>query len=151
MSDKKLNQLQELIRKVDKIVNSSRSESLDDFHSDSSWFGDTNLRKKMYETNPECFVSITVPNNNPALLPICNRSAIQDPDVIASSMKIIRKINKMGKCDDHTKDVLIAKLKKLKTRLDKECPKSYKSSSRKAKLTKFMNNMKKEVEKIRNQ
>lgn len=146
--DKNLEQLQELIRKVDKIVKDRR---LDDLHSDTNWFTSPDVRKRMYETNPECFVSINVPGYNPAYLPICNRSALQDPDVIASSMKVVKHIHKMGKCDQKSKDVLLAKLRKLHTRLDKEPTNSYKSSAKKARLTRFMNNVKNQVNQIRNQ
>lgn len=145
--DKNLEQLQELIRKADKIVKDRR---VDDLHSDTNWFTSPDIKKRMYETNPECFVSITVPGYNPALLPICNRSALQDPDVIASSMKIVKHIYKMGKCDRKNRDVLLAKLKKLHTRLNKEPANSYRSSAKKARLTKFMNNIKSQVDEIKN-
>ncbi|MCF7927037.1 MAG: hypothetical protein K9L74_05630 [Candidatus Izimaplasma sp.] len=143
-----LDQLQELIRRVDKIVKDRR---VDDLHFDTNWFTSPDIKKRMYETNPECFVSITVPGYNPALLPICNRSAIQDPEIISTSMKVVKQIYKMGKCDQQTKDVLLAKLQKLHSRLDKENPNPYRSSAKKARLTRFMNKMKKQVEQIKNQ
>ncbi|MFW6242523.1 MAG: hypothetical protein ACOC2W_00020 [bacterium] len=148
-----LKQLQELIRKVDQIVNKQERDSTDltDFHSDSNWFRNKDIHKKLYETNPECYVSVTLPGRNPALLPICNRTSVQDPQVIAMSMKAVKKLNKLGKCDKATRDVLLAKLVKLQKRLDREDPKPYSSSSRKAKLTKYMNNMKSQLEKIKNQ
>ncbi len=142
-NDEKLNKLHELVRTVDNILNKK------DVYPDAQWFLDGDYRKKMFETKPECFVSINVPGYNPAFLPICNRSAIQDPGVISASMKIIKKLNKLGKCDELTRDVLIAKLSKLHKRLDQEVPKSYKASAKKTKLTKYINKLKQQLNKTR--
>lgn len=151
MKDKKdneLKRLQELVRKIDGILHSFDSNHRNIDHK-VSWYSNPVLRDRLFKKNPDCFTSIGHNGRRPAFLPICNKHAIKDPEVIELSIKIIDYLNKIGKCDDETKEITISRLKRLRTRLSKSVPEPYKYSSKKAKLTKYMNNLSKELSKIK--
>lgn len=148
MSNKKLNRLQELISQVDRLMDTSGNTI---YNHNIEWLTDKNMKRKFYDDHPECFVSINVPGYNPAFLPICNKLALQDPKIVSLSMKLVRTLNRMGKCDRHTRDVVLAKLVRLQKRIDKEIPTPYKGSAKKAQLTKYMNNMKAKIDDLKKQ
>lgn len=133
--NEKLQYVDELIRKVQQIIYPEHAD-------DVSWLMDKNLRLKMLEKNPKCFVSLVDRNNNPVNLPICNRSAMTDPRMIDLSMKMVDKMQKDGKITPETGKPVMIRLKKLKTRYNKEVPNTPESDAVKAKLTRFLNQIK---------
>lgn len=148
--NKDFQRLQELVRKLDNILSTERDKDKK-IESKVSWYVNPTLRSRLFNSNPECFVSIGHDKRRPAFLPICNRHATQDPEVIALSMKLIKHLNKMGKCDNKTKEITLARLKKLNTRLNKNAPNPYKYSAKKAKLTKYVNDLRNKIANIKNQ
>lgn len=137
-SDKKvineeLEKLDELIRKVDKML------LPDEMRYDANWFMNMDIRRKMLETHPKCFVSLTVPYNNPVYLPICNRTAVEDPLFVRLSKRVAKNLKKRGKVDPKIVDNVLAKLDKIDNRLKHDIPKPYTSSQRKKNMTQFLN------------
>lgn len=149
-NNKDMERLQELVRKLDNILSIEKDKEKK-LESKISWYVNPTLRSRLFKSNPECFVSIGHKDRRTAMLPICNRYATQDPEVIAVSMKLVRHLHKMGKCDDKSKEMTISRLKKLNTRLGKNVPNPYKYSARKAKLTKYMNDLRAKIGEIKNQ
>lgn len=148
--NQELERLQELVRKLDNIlsIQKDKNKQLED---KISWYTNPTLRDRLFNTSPECFVSIGHKGRRSAMLPICNKNATKDPEVIALSMKLVKQLNKMGKCDEKTKEITLSRLQRLKSRLDKNVPNPYKYSAKKAKLTKYMNDLRAKISEIRNQ
>lgn len=128
--------LNELIRKVHKIVFPEHAEDL-------KWLLNKDLMHQMREKYPKCFVSTTDTRNNPVFLPICSRMAVVDPKMIDISIDIVKRLEHKQKISpDYARPVLM-RLKKLKTRYDKESPTSPKQAATKAKLTSFIKSLEK--------
>lgn len=133
--NEKMEHLDELIRKVHSIIYPEQAD-------DMCWLMDKNLRLKMLEKHPKCFISLADRRNNPVYLPICNRSALTDPRVIDFSMKMVDKMSKNGDIDPEAGKPLMIRLKKMKTRYNRESPKTPESAAMKAKLTRFLKSVK---------
>jgi hypothetical protein len=149
MSDDKHNdRLQELMGRIDRMMDTAGNAI---YKHDIDWLTDRDMRRRLYDEKPECFVSINVPGYNPIFLPICNRRSLQDPKIIDLSMRLVKKLNTYGKLDSETKDVVLAKLVRIKKRADKNVPTPYKGSVKKSKITKYLTNIGVEVSRLRKQ
>jgi len=133
--NEKMQHLDELIRKVHNIIYPEQTD-------DMSWLMNKDLRLKMLERHPKCFMSLVDKKNNPVYLPICNRSAMADPKVIDFSMKMVDKMSKDVDIDPEAGKPIMIRLKKMKTRYNRESPKTPESDAMKAKLTRFLKSVK---------
>lgn len=51
------------------------------------WLTDRDFRKKLFEENPKCYLTIrTATGNDIPLIPTCNRMALSDPKVIGVAL-----------------------------------------------------------------
>ena len=126
--------LNELIRRVHQIVFPEHKEDL-------KWLLNKDLRHQMMEKYPKCFVSTADNRNNPVYLPICSRMAVVDPKMIDLSIEILQRLERKKKVHPETARPVLLRLKKMKTRYNKDAPKAPESSAFKAKLTKFVNSL----------
>lgn len=129
--------LNELIRTVHKIVFPEHAK-------DVKWLLNKELRYQMMEKYPKCFIKTADVKNNPVFLPICSRMAKVDPDMIDISIDLVKRLESKGKISSDTSKPLMIKLKKLKTRYNKDVPKPEKQAMVKAKLTNFIKSLEKQ-------
>jgi hypothetical protein len=76
------------------------------------------------------------------VFPVCNRSGMEDPDIIAISLKVANKL--AGRSDINTNElvVILKKLKMLQTKFSKDIPKPSDMAARKGMSTKELNQIK---------
>ena len=73
--------LDELIRKVYSLI---APHSID---YRLKWLMDRDLRTKHLERYPKCYLSLTMRGRQVPFFPICNRTGIEDPDIISFSLQ----------------------------------------------------------------
>lgn len=107
------------------------------------------LRKRLQGKHPECFISLKPMgaigrNTTSYMLPICNRAAIIDPDVINISIKVVQRLmtDQSGTYDINQLQSILDKLTRMKQRYSKEPPKPPHAAGRKAVVTRMFNNIK---------
>lgn len=141
MEDKQLkeefDQLSELIRKANNLVNPEDS---------LSYLLKKDVRDRLYGDKPKCFLKL-LPigrDTSPYLLPICNRAGIEDPKVIAVSLKIVQRFmdDPNGKFDVNTLQSVLNQLNHRNNVLMKTVPKPATAAARKAKVTRMFKNIK---------
>ena len=142
--DNKIQHLEELIR--------TASQHLLTKEDKIGYIHDPKLRKKLHGEHPECFISISSMgrigrNTASYILPICNRAAIVDPDVINISIQVIQKLmsDPTSNFDVNRLQAILDKLDRMKSRYSKPIPKPPKQAGRKAVVTRMFNNIKKHL------
>ena len=104
------------------------------------------VKNRLYGKFPECFISLKRMGRDTSayLLPLCNRAAVIDPDVIKLSYKAVGKLlsDDKGLYDINDLQIALDKLDRLKSRYSKEIPKPPKAAARKAVVTRMFNNVK---------
>lgn len=107
------------------------------------------LRQRLQGDHPECFISLKAMgaigrNTSNYMLPICNRAAIVDPDVIDVSIKAIQRLmsDQSGTYDINGLQTILDKLSRMKDRYSKTVPKPPSTAGRKAVVTRMFNNIK---------
>lgn len=74
--------LKNLLNKAEDITNQPSGE---DFRL--KWLTDRDFRKKLFEENPKCYLTIrTATGNDIPLIPTCNRMALSDPKIIGAAL-----------------------------------------------------------------
>jgi hypothetical protein len=130
-------QLLELIRRANDLVNPEDS---------LSYLLKKDVRDRLYGEKPKCFLKL-LPigrDTSPYLLPICNRAGIEDPKVIAVSLKIVQKFidDENGKFDINTLQGILNQLNHRHDTLVKKVPKPASAAARKAQVTRMFKNIK---------
>jgi hypothetical protein len=130
-------QLLELIRRANDLVNPEDS---------LSYLLKKDIRDRLYGEKPKCFLKL-LPigrDTSPYLLPICNRAGIEDPKVIAVSLKIVQKFidDENGKFDINTLQGILNQLNHRHDTLVKKVPKPASAAARKAQVTRMFKNIK---------
>ena len=105
------------------------------------------VKNRLYGKFPGCFIRLRKcgeEDSGEYLVPICNRAAIIDPEVIAISYKAVGKLlsNKSSSYDINELQTVLDKLDRLKQKYSKETPKPPKEAGRKALVTRMFNNIK---------
>ena len=72
------------------------------------WLTDRDFRKKLFEENPRCYVTIrTATGNDIPLIPTCNRTALDHPKMIGVAIQIASSMIGHRNVDqDHLGEVL---------------------------------------------
>jgi len=130
-------QLSELIRTANNLVNPENS---------LSYLMKKDLRDRLAGEKPKCFLKL-LPigrDTSPYLLPICNRAGMEDPKVIAVSLKVVQKFmdDDSGKFDINTLQSVLNQLNHRHSTLIKTVPKPASAAARKAKVTRMFKNIK---------
>lgn len=130
-------QLVELIRRANDLVNPEDS---------LSYLLKKDLRDRLYGEKPKCFLKL-LPigrDTSPYLLPICNRAGIEDPKVIAVSLKLVQKFidDDNGRFDINTLQSVLNQLNHRHDTLIKKVPKPASAAARKAQVTRMFKNIK---------
>ena len=138
-----IEELQELIRTATSLVAAGTP------HEDLQWLLDRNMAKKHLEDNPKCWIAIKRGESN-FFLPVCNRTAMVDPKVIAFSLKVTDKMhNDMQGVDLDEIEKIKAKLKAMMSRYGKEEPTPPLQAYRKGKVTQFFNKLRTDLDSIK--
>lgn len=131
------NQLSELIRKANDLVNPEDSVS---------YLLKKDVRDRLYGEKPKCFLKLLPIGRDTSayLLPICNRAGIEDPKVIAISLKLVQRLmdEPNGKFDVNTLQSVLNQLNHRNNVMMKTVPKPATAAARKAKVTRMFKNIK---------
>lgn len=145
MSDKKLQNLEELIRTASVHLLSKEDKF--------AYISNPHLKKMLYGKYPECFISIKRLGQDTSsyLLPICNRAGIVDPDVIIVAMKAVKRLmaDPSGTYDVNDLQGVLDKLNRIQNRYSKDVIKPPQQAGRKAVVTRMFNNVKDHLTTIR--
>ena len=141
--DEQLQIVDELIRKVTK--------NLSPFdENDLSWLQKKDVRDRLHGDHPKCFLTMKSNYGDPLpMFAICNRMGVQDPKVIALSMKLAKRLQDDGKFDGNELEGIHSKLKNLHSRYSKDIPKPPVEAGRKGQQTKRFNDVSQYLNKIR--
>jgi len=128
--------LSELIRKANELINPEDS---------LSYLLKKDVRDRLYGDKPKCFIKL-LPigrDTSPYLMPLCNRSGIEDPKVINVSLQVIKKLmdDPSGKFDINTLTSLLGKLQHRHDTFIKNVPKPASAAARKAQVTRMFKNI----------
>jgi len=145
MSSKKDN-LTEEIQLVEELVRKAYSLiSPIPYEYDLKWLMKQDERNALFEKNPKCFLRLRRMGSSGLydipFFPICNRSGIIDPQMIALSLKMVDKLAGNDRIDQDALIITATKLRALQKKFSKEIPKPVEAATRKAQVTKFINNV----------
>lgn len=134
---KEFEQLSELIRKANDLINPEDS---------ISYLQKKDLRDRLYGEKPKCFLKL-LPigrDTSPYLIPLCNRAGIEDPKVIKISLNIVQKLidSDKGRFDNNILQSILNKLNHRHNVLSKTVPKPASAAARKAQVTRMFKNIK---------
>jgi len=136
--EKELHRLEELIRTASNHL-LTKEEKI-------AYIMNPELKNRLYGKFPECFISLKRMGRDTStyLLPLCNRAAVMDPQVIAISYKVVEKLlgDPSGSFDVNELQSIFDKLTRLKATYDKTIPKPPQQAGRKAVVTRMFNNIK---------
>lgn len=109
---------------------------------------DKETRHRMCERYPKCFLPVRMGNRDVPFLPICNRNGATNKHMIAFSMKLANRLLDRKDVDRGMLEITLKKLGRLNTSYSKEIPTPPDVAARKANVTKALNMLKKELDKI---
>ena len=139
--DKQLEHLEELIRQASQYLLTKEDKI--------GYLRWPYLKQRLHGKHPECFISIKAMgrigrDTSSYMLPICNRAAMIDPDVINVSIKVVQRLmaDPNGQYDINGLQQVLDKLNRLQDRYNKPIPKPPKAAARKAVVTRMFNNIK---------
>jgi len=141
--DKQFEVLDELIRKVHSLIGPF------DIHDELKWLMKRDVRKKVFEKFPKCFLSLRSRGRFIPFFPICNMTGKEDPEMIAFSMKMANKLKDKPDIDQEQLDIIVVKLKRLHSRFNKEIPKPPDVAAKKGAITKSLKTIGNYLNKIR--
>ncbi len=131
------NQLTELIRKANKLVNPEDS---------LAYLLKKDLVDRLYGEKPKCFLKLLPIGRDitPYLLPICNRAGLEDPKVIKVSLKVVQKLmdDDSGKFDINSLQSILNQLNHRHDTFIKKVPKPATMAAKKAQVTRMFKNIK---------
>jgi hypothetical protein len=130
-------QLSELIRKANALINPEDS---------LAYLLKKDIRDRLAGEKPKCFLKL-LPigrDTSPYLIPICNRAGIEDPKVIAVSLKLVQRLmdEPNGRFDINSLQSILNQLNHRNNVLLKTVPKPATAAARKAKVTRMFKNIK---------
>jgi hypothetical protein len=83
-------EIKELLNEADQIITGVRGIPTPTYDHRASWLLDRDMRHKLFETHPECFVPSKTYGNN--FLCVCNREGALDPFMVDFSLKLVDRI-----------------------------------------------------------
>lgn len=138
---KKLNEqfqlLEELIKKIDEVMDNPIN-----YEYQLKWLMSQCNRKKLFETNPKCFLMMKQMGRDVPFFPICNRMGAVDPAIIKLSIKMVNKMMGNDAVDQEHLVTILQKLNGLSNKYSKDIPKPSDTAAKKANVTKFLKRVK---------
>lgn len=110
---------------------------------------DPETRLRMREKYPKCFLPVRMGNKDIPFLPICNRNGATDRNMIAFSMKLANRLLDREDVDRGMIEITLKKLNRLNSSYSKDIPTPPERAVQKAKVTKAMTLLKKNLDAIR--
>jgi len=141
MDNKKLEFLDELLRTARSLI------SPISYHDHLKSLSDKDFRKKLFDGNPKCYLTIKYKSKDIPFFPICNRTALEDPRIIKFSLKLARKMIGKDDVDQEHLMLVITKLESIHRKFSKEVPKPTSMAIKKSASTRQLNKIKKEIKK----
>jgi len=99
--------LEQLLEQAENIVNNQ----LFDFRA--RWLMDKDFRTQTFEKNPDCVLTLKHMGQEIPFFPICNRTALNDPNFIDLAIKTAKGFEGNPSVDEDSVHAIIAKLTKL--------------------------------------
>ena len=145
MADKKDN-LNEQFQLIEELVRRAYSLiSPIPYSYDLQWLMKQNEKNALFEKNPKCFLRLRRMGSSGLydipFFPVCNRSGMIDPQMIALSLKLVDRLAGNDRIDQDALIITATKLKALQKKYSKEIPKPTEMASKKANTTKFINSV----------
>jgi hypothetical protein len=141
MSDKKENLtegiklLEELVRRAYQLISPLNYEY------DLKWLMKQDEKHALFEKHPKCFLKLIHMGREISFFPICNHAGMIDPQMIQLSLKMVDKLVGNDRVDQDALVMVATKLKALQNKYIKEIPRPMEAASKKATVTKFINNV----------
>jgi hypothetical protein len=128
---KDIQRLTELIRKANELINPEDS---------IAYLQKKDLIDRLYGEKPKCFLKLLPigQDTSPYLIPLCNRSGMEDPKVIAIALKMVQKLmaEKSDKFDSNDMQKILNQLNHRHSVLSKTVPKPMTTAAKKSKSDK---------------
>jgi hypothetical protein len=83
-------EIKELLNEADQIITGVRGIPTPEYDHRASWLLKRDLRHKLFETHPECFIPSKTYGNS--FLCVCNREGALDPFMVDFSLKLANRI-----------------------------------------------------------
>ena len=133
----KFENLEELIRRANDLINPEDS---------LAYLQRKDLRDRLYGEKPGCFLKLKKMGRDTSayLLPVCNRSGMEDPKVIDISIKLVQRLmtDDKGQFDINDLKTVLGKLQHRHDVFSKEIPKPPGPAAKKAQVTRMFSNIK---------
>jgi len=100
-------ELKSLLEQAENIVN----DQLFDFRV--RWLLDKDFRTQTFEKNPDCVLTLKHMGQEIPFFPVCNRTALNDPNFILLAIKTAKGFEGNPSVDDESVKAVIVKLAKL--------------------------------------
>lgn len=129
---------------INSVLDQIYSEEDEDF---KKYYLDTEYHKRIYNQNPKCYITLKMyGNNDPLLLPICNRYALHDKKVLLTTYRLLQRLKAKLPFDQDELEYIELKLSRLLIKYSKPNPKSSSYAATKAKVTRQINDIFKRIE-----
>ena len=131
-----LENLAELIRRADELINPDRS---------MGYLLKKDMRDRLYGMKPACFMKLRPIGRDTSayLFPVCNRYGMEDPKVIQLSIKMAERFMNDDRFEVNSIQGMLNKLNHRNDTFVKNVPKPASQAARKAHITKMFTNIKK--------
>jgi len=137
IQEKELQHLSELIRRVSNLL------SPDTYLDNVSDIINKQVRDRLIGVYPKCFLKAkNVWGRELPIMPICNRRGIEDPSMIAFSLKVANAMKDSPNIDQDHLGSTIVKLTRLQNKFSKSIPKPDEMAAKKALTTRLMTKVK---------
>lgn len=83
-------EIKELLNEADQIITGVRGIPTPEYDHRAAWLLKRDLRNKLFETHPECFIPSKTYGDN--FLCVCNREGALDPFMVNFSLKLANRI-----------------------------------------------------------
>ena len=137
IQEKEIQHLSELIRRVSNLL------SPDSYLDNVGAIINKQVRDRLFGEYPKCFLKAkNVWGRELPIMPICNRRGMEDPSMIAFSLKVANTMKDSPNIDQDHLGSVIVKLNRLQNKFNKPIPKPDDMTAKKALTTRLMTKVK---------
>lgn len=134
--NKNFEYLEELLRTARSLISPIT------YHDHLKKIMDRDFRKKLFDGNSKCYLTINYKGRDIPFFPICNRTALEDPRIIKFSLKLAKRMVGRDDIDQDSLNLVIMKLEGLHKKFTKQVPRPTSMAVKKGKATKEMSKIK---------